>query len=730
MLSVAVAPRHGRLLYLARFAGFRGRVVLPFMAVLAAIALCGQPAAAYRLSLDIRDTLGDPLQARVRIVDQTNHLHPDSIDAARLCFLGAGGYFYADSATWVDVPAGVTRVTVGRGFEWKPYNRTIYVHSDTLVQVALERLVDLGGMGWYSGDLHAHTQHEPLDYSIPPLTARLMARAEGLSVVHLLDQETNFTGYPDATSDAQTILYYSFEYRNQAYGHVPLPGLTQVIPRSCCFYPGQAWPMIVDLRKDIVPLKGPMIVLGHPHTTNDYYLDGTWPGAGLGRELPVLAAFGMLDAMDVASFSNVPYGDWNEWFDVLSSGVACPASAGTDVILTGFASNPVGGWRVYTDLGAGEPLDYWAWVDALKAGRTFVTNYPLISEFTVGGHGPGDTIDVTGDVLDEEIRLHAFCAVGLSKISILAEGSEVWSMSFDGQIPPVMETDQIAHLQIPMPSWLVAKVEGLSGNPHAAVGAPLAITSAIRILRDGQPIRRTGASGRMLDSLDRLENFVDIRGNWEHTWERDSVMTRIDRARAFYNRAFVVAPNPFTLISPADGESVAAANLTLRWQAGGDPEIGDRVSFVVRIASDSTMAHSLSYKTSQNSLNGMLLVPDRWYWWNVDAVDRGGNTTRSIPTISKFFARSATSDVAGGSTRLVLPRGVPNPSTGIVRFEGLAEPVSIVDVSGRRVAGSGDGVRMVDGLMVWDGTIHGRPAPPGIYLARGGAATVRVIRLP
>jgi hypothetical protein len=33
-------------------------------------------------------------------------------------------------------------------------------------------------------------------------------------------------------------------------------------------------------------------------------------------------------------------------------------------------------------------------------------------------------------------------------------------------------------------------------------------------------------------------------------------------------------------------------------------------------------------------------------------------------------------------------------------------------------------------LMVWDGTIHGRPAPPGIYLARGGAATVRVIRLP
>ncbi len=239
MLSVAAAARHGRPLYFARLAGFPGRVVIPFVAALVTLALLGQPAAAYRLGLEIRDTLGDPLQARVRIADQSNHVHPDSIDATRLCFLGAGGYFYADSAAWVDVPAGVTRVTVGRGFEWKPFNRTINVQGDTLVQVVLERLVDLGGMGWYGGDLHAHTQHEPLDYSIPPLTAKLMARAEGLSVLHLLDQETNFSGYPDPISDAQTILYYTFEYRNQAYGHVPLPGRHRRSPAAAASIPGR-----------------------------------------------------------------------------------------------------------------------------------------------------------------------------------------------------------------------------------------------------------------------------------------------------------------------------------------------------------------------------------------------------------------------------------------------------------------------------------------------------------
>jgi hypothetical protein len=665
----------------------------------------------------------------VRIVDQTGNIHPDTLDTERLCYLGAGGYFYADSASWVDVPQGVCRITVGKGFEWKAYNRSVSVQSDTLLHVVLDRPVDLGAMGWYGGDMHAHTQHAPFDYEIPPEKALWIARAEGLSILHLLDQDINFLGHPDPLSDGETVLYYSFEYRNQAYGHVPLPGLTRTIPFGCCLDPAAAWPMIVDLRNDIVPVKGPMIVLGHPHTTDDYYFDDGWPGAGLGRELPVLAAFGMLDAMDVVSFSNVPVGDWDEWYDVLSSGVDCPASAGTDVIMTSFGTNPVGGWRVYANVGAGAPLQYDTWLSAVKEGRTFVSNYPLIPEFTVDGYGPGETVDVTGDTLDATVHIHAFCEVGLKKISILADGIEVWSANLDGQFPIPTEADRLAHLHIPAPSWMIATVDGMTGHPHAAAGAPLAVTSAVRVLRDGQVIRSTAACGRMMDSLTRLANFVDIRGNWEQTWERDSVMVRIDRAGDFYGRAFVLPPDPFLLLAPGEGDSILPADLLLQWEAGGDPEEGDLLSFVVRIAADSTMAHPLVFKTGENSLSGMLLIPNRWYWWSVDAVDRGGNTTRSTPLQSKFFLRSPTADVAGAQPALVVPRGIPNPSEGVVRIEGLTEPISILDVGGRRVAASGMGIRKVNGALVWDGTIRGRPAPPGIYWVRGGSATVRILRL-
>ena len=40
------------------------------------------------------------------------------------------------------------------------------------------------------------------------------------------------------------------------------------------------------------------MILAHPHSTDNYYYDDYWPGAGLGRELPVLGALGALDALD------------------------------------------------------------------------------------------------------------------------------------------------------------------------------------------------------------------------------------------------------------------------------------------------------------------------------------------------------------------------------------------------------------------------------------------------
>jgi hypothetical protein len=61
----------------------------------------------------------------------------------------------------------------------------------------------------------------------------------------------------------------------------------------------------------------------------------------------------------------------------------------------------------------------------------------------------------------------------------------------------------------------------------------------------------------------------------------------------------------------------------------------------------------------------------------------------------------------------------------------MGSDVAIYDMAGRRVAERGHGIEDAAGTPVWNGSRDGRPAPPGVYLARGVRSRhmVRIIRL-
>ena len=679
-----------------------------------------------RLQLVIQDSNGSPLAARVRIRGSDSRAHPDSLDQARLVYHGLAAFFYADTSTWVNVPSGATRVTVGKGFEWQSWDRTIQVVRDTTVQITLNRFTNLAPAGWYCGDMHAHTRHDPIEYQIPPLTARKIAKAEGLNIVQLLDQDYNFTGAPDPVSDGETILYYTVEYRNGAYGHVSLPGLRQMIPGGCCSTPQMAYPMLMDSHNSYIPSKAPMMILAHPMTTHDYFNDHVWPASGLGRELPVMAALGGLDAMDVVSYSNCDnYMDFVDYYAVLSAGLPCPPSAGTDVLLDYHLQNPVGGWRVYANVGEGRPLNYDAWIDAVKAGRTFVTTYPLIPDFLVASVGPGGIIADPDSILETTVRIHALCAMGLQRISLVADENTVWTANLLGHLPPQTEIDTTFAISIPTPPWLVARVEGIVTNPHAMIRPSLAITSAIRVMQNGAPIRRTTASGRWLDNLDSLTTYVTNRGNWDALWMRDSVMAKIGRARAYYRGNFVIAPSTFALFEPQDGDTIVSGQELLRWDPAIDPESGDRISYTASVARDSLFLLPRRFKTEQTQVSGMNLPTGLWYW-GVKAEDRAGNYSISTPRFRRFYVAQSASVDAGTNHQTGAPRGLPNPSRDSVRLIGLAEPIAIFDATGRRVAGTGHGVKRAGDSWIWDGSSGGHPAPAGLYWVRGAGKTTAV----
>jgi len=230
----------------------------------------------------------------------------------------------------------------------------------------------------------------------------------------------------------------------------------------------------------------------------------------------------------------------------------------------------------------------------------------------------------------------------------------------------------------------------------------------------------------LLDDVNRLEDLLVTRCEWPVAWQRDTVLTRLARAREFYLLPFHDPPADFALLSPPPGDSAVSG---LLWRSAVDPDPCDSVTYTVRISEDSTLAGGWTVVTSDTELVELLLPPGCWYWWSVVARDRAGDSVASTPPVARFFLSSSVGVPLAHQE--VPAQALPNPSYGAVALRGMGPAATIYDVTGRRVAEPGHGIAWTAGSPVWDGNEAGRPAPPGIYLARGSGSRrlVRIVRL-
>ena len=108
-----------------------------------------------------------------------------------------------------------------------------------------------------------------------------------------------------------------------------------------------------------------------------------WCHNGMGMETPVAAALGLLNAYNIADGMEA---DYDRYYRFLNCGFRLPVSSGTDWWI--YDHN-----RVFVQV-QGE-FTYDTWIAGLRAGRTFVSNGPLL-EFRVNGKEPGASIETSG----------------------------------------------------------------------------------------------------------------------------------------------------------------------------------------------------------------------------------------------------------------------------------------------------------------------------------------------
>ncbi|HEU5218640.1 MAG TPA: CehA/McbA family metallohydrolase [Gemmatimonadales bacterium] len=456
-------------------------------------------------------------------------------------------YFHATGTATLTLPAGEYTVEVLKGLEFSHLTRTVKVAANAArsERFRLTRLRDLPAEGWWSGDLHVHMNYGGV-YRNDPSRLRRQAEAEDLHVVEdlIVNKEQRipdvalFTGRPDPVSTSRTVIAHDEEYHTSWWGHTGHLGLTRnlILPNyagyantaAASLYPDNATIM------DLTHAQGGLSGYVHPF---DPPMPDPSGADALTSGLPVDVALGKVDYMEVMGFSDHRT-TAEVWYRLLNTGFRIPAGAGTDA-MANFASlrGPVGMNRVFVR--SGPRLVYRAWLDALKAGRTFVSNGPLLG-FTLSGRQIGDELTFPAGVHQVVARVSLRSIVPVERLEIVANGVVVSPV-------PLTAGGTRADAEIPLPvtrsGWFVVRAWS-AGAVHPVLDLyPYATTSPIYVTVGGRAVRSAESARWFMQWIDRIAPAASAHPGWNDAAEKTEVLHRLAEARrVFQQRAGEATP--------------------------------------------------------------------------------------------------------------------------------------------------------------------------------------------
>lgn len=504
----------------------------------------------------IDQSSGRPIPARLRLTDARGNDVVPAGHASELAPDAQQGdvrfqskrFAYIDGTFSLDPKSLPVRYQVIKGYE--SVIEEGQISPDNLrekgVVIPLSRWSSLADQGWYSGDVHIH--------HISPKTCRLEMDAEDLDVANILTSDftidqSEFEGKVNRYSSGRRLIYVNQEFRNDHLGHMCLLNLKRLIEPVKTMQPHD-YPLYLRAC-DETRAQGGYVSWAH---------FPSWPGV----ESPLDVAMEKLDGLEILSVLDprafpvfmkevVPELEANDglrlWYRYLNCGFRLTATAGTDKMTT-FVT--VGANRVFAHV-QGE-FTYQNWINALKEGRTFVTNSPLLS-FTVNGREPGATLHFDSK-RDKVAEIHAMAESQLpySRLEIVANGVAVAQATPSGR----RHRAEI-HLEhtIQESCWLAARVcedlepyrqrgvafqtvhvpEGTRLSDYYGTRRPetvFAHSSPVYVLRDGEPIRSQADAEYYVRYLDNAIRWLETEAKFARPADKQASIQAFEQGRAVY----------------------------------------------------------------------------------------------------------------------------------------------------------------------------------------------------
>ncbi len=471
----------------------------------------------------------------------------DSFDRAERRFEYT--YFHTRGRSTLTVPRGKVVVEATRGLEFAPVRREVEVAADRVatVELGLERIDDLPARGWHSADMHVHMNYGG-HYRLEPEGLRRQAEAEDLRLVFdlIVNKEQRvpdiayFSGRPDPASTADTQILHSQEYHTSYWGHLGLLGLKDhvllppyaayVKTAAASLFPDNA--TITDLAREQGVLSGyvhPFDAVPEPEQGTVFTaLSAKGFHAGDPIGLPIDVALGKVDYYEVVGFSD-HRASAEVWYRLLNCGFRIAAGAGTDA-MTNYASlrGPLGMNRAFAKLGG--PPEEGRFLAAVRAGKTFATNGPLL-DFSLAGQEIGGEVARPAGRHRLEAKVHLRSIVPVDHLEIVGNGRVVAEVPLTS---PRTSADATLSLTVERSGWYTLRAWAETSRHPILDGYPFASTSPIYVTLGGAP-PRSAKDARYFEAwVDRVTEAAAAHPDWNTALEREAVLARLAQARAVF----------------------------------------------------------------------------------------------------------------------------------------------------------------------------------------------------
>jgi hypothetical protein len=201
-----------------------------------------------------------------------------------------------------------------------------------------------------------------------------------------------------------------------------------------------------------------------------------------------------------------------------------PASAGEDSILGLHATPIIGSGRL--DAYVGDKLEWPRYVEAIRHGRTFVTNGPLLT-FTVDGHIAGDEIQLPAEGGTVELNASVQSIVPIEKFEVYFNGKVIESSNSS----PIRK-----RIAVDRSGWMT--IRATNSQPQHPIDDTYiaAETSPIYFQKASQSVRSKEDAEYFIRWIDDITKQAQAHPGWRSDRERSHVIGQFQQARKVFEQ--------------------------------------------------------------------------------------------------------------------------------------------------------------------------------------------------